>query len=80
MCTEWPGLVLDYWGGKCSEPQSATEHATSTSRQNWVQIQYLNPNRLKRVARASGLTYTYSQYDADNYDVTQLSNTTTSYR
>ena len=52
MCTEWPRLVLDYWGGKCSEPQSASEHATSTSRQNCVQIQYLNPRRLKPVARA----------------------------
>ena len=29
--------------GKCSEPQSASEHATSTSHQNRVQIQYLNP-------------------------------------
>jgi len=38
MCTEWPRLVLDYWGGKCSEPQSASEHATSTSRQSRVQF------------------------------------------
>ena len=58
MCTEWPRLVLDYWGGKCSEPQSASEHATSTSRQNRVQIQYLNPSRLKTGARASGPAYT----------------------
>ena len=44
MCyTEQPKPRLDYWGGKCSEPQSASEHATSTSRQNWVQIQYLSP-------------------------------------
>ena len=53
MCTEWPRLVLDYWGGKCSEPQSASEHATSTSRQNCVQTQYLNPSRLELGARAS---------------------------
>ena len=39
MCTELAKPRLDYWGGKCSEPQSASEHATSTSRQNWVQIQ-----------------------------------------
>ena len=50
MCTERPKPRLDYWGGKCSEPQSASEHATSTSRQNRVQIQYLNPSRLKRGA------------------------------
>ena len=61
MCTEWPRLVLDYWGGKCSEPQSASEHATSTSRQNRVQIQYLNPSRLKTGARASGPAYTASR-------------------
>jgi len=62
MCTERPKPRLDYWGGKCSEPQSATEHATSTSRQNCVQIQYLNPSRLERVARASGpnIYYSYS--------------------
>jgi len=53
MCTERPKPRLDFWGGKCSEPQSATEHATATSRQNCVQIQYLNPSRLKRVARAN---------------------------
>ena len=47
MCNGRPKPQLDYWGGKCSEPQSASEHATSTSRQNWVQIQYLNPSRLK---------------------------------
>ena len=41
-------------GGKCSEPRSASEHATSTSRQNCVQIQYLNPSRLEPVARAYG--------------------------
>jgi len=50
MCTERPKPRLDFWGGKCSEPQSATEHATATSRQNCVQIQYLNPSRLKRGA------------------------------
>jgi len=43
MCTERPKPRLDFWGGKCSEPQSATEHATATSRQNCVQIQYLYP-------------------------------------
>ena len=37
-------------GGKYSEPQSASKHATSTSHQNCVQIQYLNPSWLKRVA------------------------------
>ena len=26
MCTERPKPRLDYWGGKCSEPQSASEH------------------------------------------------------
>ena len=41
-------------GRQCSEPQSASEHATSTSRQNCVQIQYLNPSRLKPVAHAHG--------------------------
>ena len=46
MCTERPKPRLDYWGSKYSEPQSAIEHATSTSRQNCVQIQYLNPSRL----------------------------------
>jgi len=46
MCMERPKPRLDYWGSKYSEPQSATEHATSTSRQNCVQIQYLNPSRL----------------------------------
>ena len=61
--------------------------STSTSRQNRVQIQYLNPSRLKRMARASGYVYMYwtvqqsdSQYDFDNYDLTQLLNTSASYR
>jgi len=77
MCTERPKPRLDYWGGKCSEPQSATEHATSTSRQNCVQIQYLNPSRLKRVARAIGLTWLIIRLatvnnDVDNCDLTQL--------
>ena len=35
--------------------QSASEHATSTSHQNCVQIQYLNPSRLETGARANGL-------------------------
>jgi len=30
MCMEWPKPRLDYWGGKCSEPQSASKHATWT--------------------------------------------------
>ena len=65
-------------------PQSASEHATSTSHQNCVQIQYLNPSQLKRVARASGLTdivrLGYSQYGVDDYDLTKLLNTSASYR
>ena len=28
MCTERPNPRLDYWGDKCSELQSASEHAT----------------------------------------------------
>jgi len=36
---EWP-----YWGGKNSEPQSASKCATSTSHQNFIQIQYLKPS------------------------------------
>ena len=56
MCKERPNPRLEYWGGKCSEPQSASEHATSTSRQNCVQIQYLNPSRLEPVARAHEVT------------------------
>jgi len=39
------------------QTQSASEHTTSTSHQHWVQIQYLNSSRLKRVARASRLTW-----------------------
>ena len=52
MCTEQPKPRLNYWGGKCSEPQSAREHTTSTSRQNHVQIQYLNPTWLECVVLA----------------------------
>jgi len=37
--------------------QSASEHATSTSRQNYVQIQYSNPSRLETGARANGLGF-----------------------
>ena len=55
ICTERPKLRLDYWGGKCSEPQSATEHATSTSRQNHVQIQHLNLSRPEADARATNV-------------------------
>ena len=33
-------------------PQSASEHAIPTSRQNLLQIQYLSPNRMYPVAHA----------------------------
>jgi len=66
----WPNPRLDYWGDKCSEPQSASEHATLT---NCFQIQYLNPSLLNLVACAMA-----SQYDVDHYDLTL--NTSTSYR
>ena len=41
---------------KCSEPhaQSASEHATSTSRQNCVQIQYLTPAPPAQPAESGG--------------------------
>jgi len=76
MCTERPKPRLDYWGGKCSEPQSGTEHATSTSRQNWVQIQYLNASRLKTGGARQRLGHSL----VDNYDLTHLLNTSASYR
>jgi len=46
-------------GSKCSEPQSASEHATSTSRQNRVKIQYLNPSPVAR-AGETGLSSVHS--------------------
>ena len=77
-----PTPRLEYWGGKCSEPQSASEHASLTSHQSYVQIQYLTPAGWNGWCMPVDLHVRlgYSQYDVDNYNLTQLLNTSASYR